>query len=105
MVYSASGVESRYSVNLGDLHSICEANYLRLTKVFPGLRKPEPIGAGNGRTLHNNRRRRALPLHHDAETDAARALQACRERGFASTSGSITTPKWPRLSRYNDTTS
>jgi len=36
MAYSASDLESRYSVNLGDLHSICEANYLRLTKVFPG---------------------------------------------------------------------
>ena len=36
MAYSASDTESRYNVNLCDLHSICEANYLRLTKAFPG---------------------------------------------------------------------
>ena len=27
---------SRYSVNIGDLHSLCETNYLRLLRVFPG---------------------------------------------------------------------
>ena len=27
---------SRYSVDIGDLHSLCETNYLRLLRVFPG---------------------------------------------------------------------
>jgi uncharacterized protein YqiB (DUF1249 family) len=27
---------TRYSVDIGDLHSLCESNYLRLQRVFPG---------------------------------------------------------------------
>jgi uncharacterized protein YqiB (DUF1249 family) len=27
---------SRYSVDIGDLHSLCETNYLRFLRVFPG---------------------------------------------------------------------
>ena len=28
--------KTRYNVDIGDLHSVCEANYLRLLRVFPG---------------------------------------------------------------------
>ena len=27
----------RYNVDIGDLHSLCESNYLRLLRVFPAL--------------------------------------------------------------------
>ena len=48
MAHSASDIESRYSVNLGDLHSICEANYLRLTKAFPGYENTNRIELVSG---------------------------------------------------------
>ena len=31
-----NGRPARYNVDIGDLHSLCEANYLRLLQVFPG---------------------------------------------------------------------
>jgi len=48
MAHSASDTESRYSVNLGDLHSICEANYLRLTKAFPAYENTNCIELVSG---------------------------------------------------------
>ena len=35
MSQSGCGVKSRYSVDLVDLHSLCESNYMRLRRVFP----------------------------------------------------------------------
>ncbi len=35
MTQSGCGVQSRYSVDLVDLHALCESNYLRLRRVFP----------------------------------------------------------------------
>lgn len=35
MQLQGCGIPSRYSVDLVDLHSLCEANYARLLKLFP----------------------------------------------------------------------
>ena len=32
----STSTKTRYNVDIGDLHSVCEANYLRLLRVFPG---------------------------------------------------------------------
>ncbi len=47
------GVLPRYSVDLEDLHSLCEANYLRLRKVFPDyeLTNERRLLAGAGQVV------------------------------------------------------
>ena len=62
MTQSGCGVKSRYSVDLVDLHSLCESNYMRLRRVFPDYENTNDrtvrIGDANSLTLSVSERSR-----------------------------------------------